>query len=92
MVSPAYIISQSVDFQHADTISVSCLKKERRVEGGIVLGWKRHGATVQGEINLGGGWGGGAIDLGGNSPGGTDQGGIFQVEIGGGQLSGGELT
>ena len=35
MVSRAYFISQSIDFQHADNIiSVSCLNRERRVEGG----------------------------------------------------------
>ena len=67
MVSRAYFISQSIDFQHADNIiSVSCLKKERGVEGGIVLGGKRHGGgqLSRGQLS----WG--AIDLGGNSPGG----------------------
>ena len=69
MVSRAYFISQSTDFQHADNIiSVSCLNKERGVEGrggGIVLGGKRHGGQLsRGQLS----WG--AIDLGGNSPGG----------------------
>ena len=67
MISRAYFISQSIDFQHADNIiSVSCLNKKRGVEGGnCPRGEKALGATVQGAIILG------AIDLGGNSPGGN---------------------
>ena len=57
MVSRAYFISQSIDFQHADNIiSVSCLNKERGVEvgGNCPRGEKARGATVQGAIILGG--------------------------------------
>ena len=81
MVSHAYFISQSTDFQHADNIiSASCLNKERGVEGGnCPRGEKARGATVQGAIIQG------EIDLGGNCP----RGELSRGELVGGNCPGG---